>query len=333
MRRREFISLLGGAAASSVSWPLAARAQQPGRTPLIGTLMNTAAGEAISRAHDAAFEEALRKLGWTEGSNLRIERRWRDGQAEQALTYAAELVRLAPNAILCSSTTNLIALMKVTQTIPVVFVQVSDPVAQGFVSNLSHPGGNITGFGSYEFSIGGKWLDLLKQIAPGLTRVALVFNPDTSPQSKLFLRSLEAAAPSFGVEVMAVSVRDAVEMEHAIADISARPNGGLVFPTDSFTTGRAERIVGLAAHHRLPAIYARPEFVMAGGLMRYGIDYIDQYRQSASYIDRILKGARPGDLPVQQPTKFTLTINHKTAKALGLDVPLHLLQLADEVIE
>jgi putative tryptophan/tyrosine transport system substrate-binding protein len=210
---------------------------------------------------------------------------------------------------------------------------VSDPVAQGFVSNLSHPDGNITGFGSYEFSIGGKWLDLLKQTAPALANVAVIFNPDTSPQSKLFVRSAEAAAPSFGVNIIETSVRHIADLKPAIANLVQQSNGGLVFPTDSFTTGHAELIVELAARYRLPAIYARPEFMMAGGLMRYSIDYIEQYQQAAAYIDRILKGAKPGDLPVQQPMKYIFAINLKTAKALGLEMPVRLQQMADEVVE
>jgi putative ABC transport system substrate-binding protein len=324
--RREFITLLGGAA----SWPLAARAQPARR---IGMLMNSAETDAISHAFAAAFEQALRKLGWTEDQNLRIERRWRADTSEQASAYAAELVALAPEAILCSSTTNLAALLRLTRTIPIVFVQVSDPVAQGFVSNLAKPGGNITGFGSYEFSIGGKWLDLLKQLTPRLARVTLIFNPDTSPQSKFFLRSLEAAAPSFGVELTPAPVRNITDVERAIGGLADQQNRGLIFPTDSFTTKLAQLIVELTARYRVPAIYARREFVAAGGLMRYSIDYGEQFRQAASYIDRILRGANPGDLPVQQPTKFELVINLKTAKALGLQIPDNLLALADEVIE
>jgi putative tryptophan/tyrosine transport system substrate-binding protein len=284
VRRREVITMLGGAVAT---WPVMARAQQTKRHLILGMLMNAAANDLSSREFVAAFEGALRKAGWTEGQNLQIERRWRSGNAEQALTYARELADLSPNAILSSSTTNLAALLRWTKTIPIVFVQVSDPVAQGFVSNLSHPDGNITGFGSYEFSIGGKWLDLLKQTAPALSNVAVIFNPDTSPQSKLFVRSAEAVAPSFGVNIIETSVRRIADLEPAITNLVHQSNGGLVFPTDSFTTGHAELIVELAARYRLPAIYARPEFMMAGGLMRYSIDYIDQYQQAAAYIDRL----------------------------------------------
>ncbi len=263
MRRREFITLIGGAAAA---WPVIARAQQTKRHLILGILMNAAANDVSSREFVAAFEGALRKAGWAEGENLQIERRWRSGNAEQALTYARELADLAPNAILSSSTTNLAALLKWTKTIPIVFVQVSDPVAQGFVSNLSHPDG-------------------LKQTAPALSNVAVIFNPDTSPQSKLFVRSAEAAAPSFGVNIIETSIRRIADLEPAITNLVHQSNGGLVFPTDSFTTGHAELIVELAARYRLPAIYARPEFMMAGGLMRYSIDYIEQYQQAAAYID------------------------------------------------
>jgi putative tryptophan/tyrosine transport system substrate-binding protein len=329
MRRREFNTLLGGA----VAWPVRAYAQQTKRHLILGTLMNAAANDVVSREFVVAFEGGLQKSGWAEGQNLQIERRWRSGDADQALIYATELVQLTPKAILSSSTTNLAALLKVTKTIPIVFVQVSDPVAQGFVSNLPHPDGNITGFGSYEFSIGGKWLDLLKQTAPSLANIAVIFNPDTSPQSKFFVRSLVAAAPSFGVNVIEAPVRRIAEIEPTITNLMQHPNVGLVFPTDSFTTGSAELIVELAARHRIPAIYARPEFIIAGGLMRYSIDYIEQYRQAAVYVDRILKGAKPGDLPIQQPTKYTLAINLKTVKALGLEMPARLQQLADEVIE
>jgi putative tryptophan/tyrosine transport system substrate-binding protein len=329
MKRRQFIALLGGAAA----WPLIARAQQSNRARRIGLLMTGVQTEPTLRSYVAAFAQALRNLGWLDGQNLRIDYRWNTGSAEQACAYAAELVALSPDVIIAASTTNLRAVQAANSTMATVFVQVSDPVAQGFVSNLARPGGNITGFSAYEFSMGGKWLDLLKQIAPNVTRVAVMFNPDTSPQSKLFLSSIQAAAPPFGMEVVPSPVRNVADIRQTIEDFSRQPNGGLLLPTDTFTRLSGKLIVELAARYRLPAISAHPEFVGEGGLIHYGFDGIEAFRQAASYVDRILKGAKPGELPIQQPTKFILAINLRTAKALDLDVPLRLQQLADEVIE
>ena len=328
MRRREFITLLGGAAA----WPFAARAQQGGPMRRIGALLNSAATDTVAQAYLTTFLQSLRQLGWIDGQNLRLDLRWNASDAELSRIYTAQLIGLTPDVILAASTTNLTALRQATSTVPIVFVQVSDPVAQGFVENLAHPTGNITGFSSYEFSIGGKWLDLLKQIVPSLTRVAVIFNPEISPQSKFFLRSVEAAAPSFGVQIMTAPVHKTADIEPAVGGFSGA-NSALIFPTDSFIALRRDLIVQLAAQYRLPAIYPLREFVTAGGLMRYGIDYDDHYRQAASYVDRILKGAKPGDLPIQQPTKFSLIINLKAAKGLGLTVPPNLLARADEVIE
>jgi len=330
MKRREFITLLGGAAAG---WPFAASAQQLDRMRRIGVLMNGVADHPEGPNYLPTFLQALRKLGWTDGQNIRIDYRWSAGDTELARTFAGELAALAPDVILSVSTTNLIAMQQATRTIPIVFIQVSDPVAQGFVTNLAHPGGNLTGFTAFEFSIGGKWLDLLKQITPGIVRVAVVFNPDTSPQSKLFISSIEAAAPSLGVEAIATPVRETADIEAAMDRFSRQPNGGLIFPSDSFTLMRSEVINELAARYRLPAVYALSGFVTNGGLMSYGPDYVDQYRQAAFYVDRILKGGKPGDLPVQEPTKFSLIINGKAAKALNIDIPLGLLMRADEVIE
>jgi putative ABC transport system substrate-binding protein len=330
MQRREFITLIGGAAAA---WPLVARAQQPGPMRRIGVLMNGVADHPEGPNYLPTFLQALLKLGWTDGQNIRIDYRWSAGDAERARTYATELVALAPDVILSASTTNLIALQQATRTIPIVFIQVSDPVAQGFIPNLAHPGGNLTGFTAFEFLTGGKWLDLLKQITPGIVRVAVVFNPDTSPQSKLFMNSIEAAAPSLGVEAIATPVHETADIEAAMDRFSRQPNGGLIFPTDSFTVMRSEGIVKLATRYRLPSVYALAGFVRNGGLMSYGPDYVDQYRQAAFYVDRILKGGKPGDMPVQEPTKFSLIINVKAAKALDIEVPLGLLIRADEVIE
>jgi putative tryptophan/tyrosine transport system substrate-binding protein len=332
MRRREFMSLLGGGA---VAWPLAARAEQGERMRRIGVLMNAAATETMPQSYVAAFVQGLRQLGWTEGRNLRIDVRWNAGDAALARTYAAQLIGLTPDVIVTASTTNLTVVRQATSTIPVVFVQVSDPVEQGFVASITKPGGNLTGFSMYEFSVGGKWVDLLKEIAPNLTRVAVMSNPDTSPQSKFFMRSVEAAAPSHGVQAIATPVRTTTEIEAALQNFSREPNGGLILPTDTFTRLRSNLIAELAERHRLPSISAYDGFAKDGGLMYYGasINLVDQFRQAASYVDRILKGEKPGDLPVQRAVKYTLVVNLKTAKALGLTVPLPLTGLADEVIE
>jgi putative ABC transport system substrate-binding protein len=332
VKRREFITLLGGAAAG---WPLAARAQQAERMRRIGVLMNSTATDAAWQSYVAGFVEALRQLGWSEGQNLRVDLRWNAGDAALARIYAAQLIGLMPDVILASSTTNLTIVQQATNTVPVVFVAVSDPVAQGFVANVTRPGGNLTGFGMFEFSVGGKWVDLLKEIAPRLARVGVMFNPDTSPQSKFFMRSIEAAAPSLGVQAMPIPVRTTSDIEPAIESFARVPNGGLILPTDSFIRLRQTLIVELAGRHRLPAVSADEDFAKNGGLMYYGatINLLDQFRQAAGYVDRILKGTKPGDLPVQRADKYTLAINLKTAKALGLTVPLPLIGLADEVIE
>jgi putative tryptophan/tyrosine transport system substrate-binding protein len=332
MRRRQFITLLGGAAAA---WPLAARAQQAGPVRRIGVLMNGAATELAPQSYVAAFVQGLRQLGWTEGQNIRVDIRWNAGDAALARLYGAQLIGLTPDVILASSTTNLTVIQQATSTVPVVFVQVSDPVAQGFIANVTKPGGNLTGFSMYEYSIGGKWLDLLKEIAPALARVAVLFNPDTSPQSKFFMRSVEAAAPALGVQAVAVPVRDTVDIEPALENFAHQPNGGLILPTDTFTRLRQNLIVELASRMRLPSISADEDFAKNGGLMYYGanISVAEQFRQAATYVDRILRGAKPGELPVQRADKYTLVINLKTAKALGLTVPLPLTGLADELIE
>jgi putative ABC transport system substrate-binding protein len=266
---------------------------------------------------------------------VRIEVRWNAGDAQLARIYAAQLIGLQPDAILAASTTNLIAVREATSAVPVVFTQVSDPVAQGFVTSVTRPGGNLTGFSQYEFSIGGKWLDLLKEAAPGIARVAVMFNPETSPQSKFFMRAVEAAASSLGVKVVMAAVGTTADIEPAIESFAREPNGGLMLPTDSFTRLRLNLIAELANRHRLPAIATNDDFPKEGGLMYYGsnVNLPDTFRQAASYVDRILKGTKPGDLPVQLADKYTLVINLKTAKALGLNIPLPLTGLADELIE
>jgi putative ABC transport system substrate-binding protein len=317
--RRDFIALLSGASV----WPLAARAQQLKR---IGVLMNGVATDAHRQVQLAALTQRLQQLGWADGQNVRIEVRWSAGNA-------SELLRLSPDVLLASSTANLAALLRLGPTMPIVFVLVSDPVAQGFVSNMAHPGGNITGFSVFELSIGGKWIELLKRIAPGLAHVTLVYNPDTSPQSKFFVTSIETAAPSLGVDATFSTVHAAADIEEAIKTASRRPNGGLIFPTDSFLTTHRQLIVESASRHRVPAMYGLPEYVEIGGLMSYAVDNDNQFRQAAIYIDRILKGAKPGDLPVQNPTKYSFVINLKTAKALGIEVPTNLLLTANDLIQ
>jgi ABC-type uncharacterized transport system substrate-binding protein len=332
VNRRSFITLLGGAAAA---WPLAARAQEPERVRRVGVLMNAPATNATFVSYVTAFSQALGRLGWIEGQNVRIDVRWNAGDAALARTYAAQLIGLQPDAIVSASTTNLMVLRQATNTVPIVFVQVSDPVAQGFVSNLTRPGGNLTGFSAFDFSIGGKWVDLLKQVAPELARVAFIFNPDTSPQARFFLASIESAAQGLGVQVVASPVRAFDEFEATVKQFAQKPNGGLIFPTGGFITIHQKPIIETASRYRLPMISGNTDFARSGGLLYYGWEgeTADQYRQAASYVDRIFKGAKPGDLPVQRATKFVLIINMKTAKALGITVPIPLLGLADQIIE
>src|SRR5499427_7623565 len=282
MRRREFIAGLGSAAA----WPVVALAQQPDRVRRIGVLMDRIATETTRQSLLAGFVQALRQLGWTESQNVRIDVRWSAGDAALARTYAAQVIGLTPDVILASSTTNLIAIQQVTNTVPVVFVQVSDPVEQGFVTNVTRPGGNLTGFSMFEFSVGGKWLELLQEIAPGLTRVGVMFNPDTSPQSKFFMRSIEAAAPSHGVQAVVVPVRTTADIEPAFERFALAPNGGLILTSDTFTGMRSKLIADLATRHRLPAISAYDRFPKDGGLIYYGanVNLPDQFRQAATYV-------------------------------------------------
>jgi putative ABC transport system substrate-binding protein len=330
MRRREFLGVLTGVTA----WPWAASAQsRPQRR--VGILMNGVASEPTLQSHVASFAKALRQLGWTEGENLRVDVRWNASDAALARTYAAQLIGLQPDVILAASTTNLEIVRQATSTVPVVFVQVSDPVAQGFVASLTKPGANLTGFSQYESSIGGKWLNLLKEAAPELARVVFMFNPETSPQSKFFMRSVEAAASSLGVQANAANVRADADIESALQSIARQPNGGVILPTDSFIRRRQKLIVDLASRHSLPVMSAYTDFVRDGGLMSYSTVFnaAEQFEQAATYVHRILNGTKPGDLPIQGANKYSLAINLKVAKALGLTIPLPLLGLADEVIE
>jgi putative ABC transport system substrate-binding protein len=327
IRRREFITLLGGAA----TWPLLARAQEPRR---IGVFMNGAPNNPGYPAYVRAFTEQLRKLGWIEGKNLHTEYRWTAGDAALIRAYAAELVALAPDVILAAGTQNLTALQHLSPAAPIIFTSVSDPLEQGFVLNLAHPGANITGFTIYEFTMGGKWLDLLKQMVPAIDHVAIMFNPETAPQYKFFMNSIESAAKTLGVSVVGTPVRNVAEIEPTVARIAQQPNGGLVALNDSFMTVHYKVLSQAAARYRVPAINSNPDSVRKGSvLMSYSAEWTDQWRQAGIYADRILKGTKAGDLPVQAPTKFRLTINLKTARELGIEVPLSILLIADQQVE
>jgi putative ABC transport system substrate-binding protein len=329
MRRREFITLCSAAAA----WPLAARAQQGERMRRIGVLMAYAESVPEAQAWVAAFREGLQKLGWTEGRNIRIDIRWATGDREAIQRFAKELVALQPDLIVSSTTPPTAALLQQTRAIPIIFALVADPIGSGFVASFPRPGGNVTGFINYEPTIASKWLELLKEIAPRVNQVAFLFNPATAPHFEYYLNPFKAAAASFGLEAIAAPVRDTSELESVIAAQAREPNSGLMVMPDSFTTSRRVEIISLAARYRLPVIYPYREFAEVGGLLSYGLDRLDNYRRAATYADRILKGEKPSELPVQAPVKFELTINLKTAKALGLDVPTQLQQRADEVIE
>ena len=329
MRRREFITLLGGA----TGWPLAVCAQQPARLRRIGVLIGFAETDPAVRSWLGAFRDTLANLGWTEGSNLRIEVRWARDDPDRMKTFAKELVDLRPDAILSVTTPVTNALSRETQTIPIVIATVADPISSGFVANLGRPGGNLTGFALYEPSMGGKWLELLKQIAPGVTRVALLFNPATTVPVKFYMSSIEAAASSFAIQASTAPVHAKDEIEGVIATLAGNPGAGLIVMPDLFNTVNCDMIIAIAARSRVPAIYFVRAFTDSGGLISYGPDFAEQYPQTAEYIDRILKGEKPGNLPIQMPIKVPLIINLKTTKALGLDVPVHLLQLADEMIE
>jgi putative tryptophan/tyrosine transport system substrate-binding protein len=329
MKRREFISLVGGTAATL---PLAARAQQSERMRRIGVLLNTAADDMVFQTRVGAFLQGLALLGWTIGRNVRIEVRWSGGKADEARRYATELAALAPDVILAHGVSSVRPLLQATRTVPIVFPIASDPVGAGLVESLARPGGNATGFMSFEYTLSGKWLELLKDIAPGVTRVAVLQDPTQGGGSSAFA-VIQAAAPSLGVEVTPVNLRDAPEIERALADFARTSNGGLIVTGSALSNVHHKLIITLAARHKLPAIYLERSFAADGGLISYGSDYIDHYRRAAGYVDRILKGEKPADLPVQAPTKYQLVINLKTAKALGLTVPDSLLARADEVIE
>lgn len=333
MKRREFIGLLGGATvAASAAWPGAGLAQQHDRTRRIAVLSGLAEDDPEARLRVASFEKGLRDLGWIKGKNLQIEYRWA-GDGKLLRGYAAELVASKPELILANSTPVATALREQTRTVPVVFVQVTDPVGQGLVASFKEPGGNLTGITNFEFSIGSKWLETLKEIAPHVVRVGLVFNPDTAPFAPLFVRSIEVTAASFVMASTLAAARNAAELERAIEASAREPNGGLVVLPDVSTVNHRNEIIALAARHRLPTIYPYRFFAASGGLVSYGSDVADVYRRAASYVDRILRGAKPANLPVEAPTRFELVINLKTAQALGLDVPPRLVALADDVIE
>jgi putative tryptophan/tyrosine transport system substrate-binding protein len=330
MRRRGFITIIGGAA---VAWPLAARAQQSERMRRVGVLIVFPENDPSSQRRVTAFQQELAKLGWTVGRNLQIDYRWAISDDERAKAATAELLALAPDLILANATTAVAAAQQATGTVPIVFAGVSEPVAQGFVASLTDPGGNITGFTNLEPSVSAKWLELLKEIAPGVTRVGIMFKPALSHAIPLFQDLLRRAAPKFTVELIESPVHDSSDIEAVLTALGREPGGGLILLPDTFLASNLKLILEMTARHRVPAIYPFRYFVSAGGLVSYGPDVDDQFRQAAAYVDRILRGEKPGNLPVQQPTKFEMVINMKTAKALGLTVPDKLLVAADEVIE
>ena len=327
MRRRDFISLLGAAAA----WPLAARAHAEGMRH-VGLLMGYPEGDVEGQASAAAFQRRLQELGWTEGRNIQFDTRWAGADPNKARTFAKELVAITPDVIVPSTNLVTAILQQETLTIPIVFVLVGDPVGSGFVATMARPGGNLTGFSVFEPAIGGKWLELFKEIAPNISHVGFILHPET-PVNVGFLRAAEAAAPSLGVKITVLGVHTAAEIERAVTEFAADPDGGLIVAPHAVTVGNRDVIIRLAASYRLPAIYGPRHYTTSGGLISYGPNPIDPFRQGASYVDRILKGAKPGDLPAQFPTKYELIVNLRTAKALGLEVPPTLLARADEVIE
>ena len=329
MRRREFIKVIGGAAAT---WPIAVRAQQVERMRRIGVFAGLAESDPVVQLLVAAFRGALAKLGWTEGSNVLIEYRWGGGDADMGRRHAAELAALAPDVIFVSGGVALERLLQATRTVPIVFTIVPDPLGSGFVESLSRPGGNATGFMMFEYSLSGKWLELLKEIAPNLTRAAVLRDPAIAAGTGQFA-IIQSVAPSRGVEVIPLNMRDAAEFERAVAAFARSSNGGLIVTAGAAAIVRRELIVALAAQHKLPAVYPSRDFVTSGGLVSYAADFIDQWRRAASYVDRILRGEKPADMPVQAPIKYELVVNLKTAKALGLTIPSSILTRADEMIE
>jgi putative tryptophan/tyrosine transport system substrate-binding protein len=329
MRRREFITLIGSAAAG---WPFAARAQPTERIRRIGVLMPYLEDDPVARARVTVFLETLHQLGWTDGLNIRIDYRWSGGDADRIREAAVELVALAPDVILANGGVTVRPLQEASRTVPIIFADVIDPVGAGFVQSLARPGGNASGFTVFEYSLSGKWVELLKQIAPTVTRAAVLRNPLGVGAGGQF-GAMQAVAPSFGVDLQPVDVRDTSEIERAVAEFAREPNGSLIVTFTPLTVSRRELIIELAARHRLPAIYPYSEFAAEGGLISYGPDPVDPFRRAASYVDRVLKGEQPGGLPVQAPTKYELVINLKTAKSLGMTVPQPLLATADQVIE
>jgi putative ABC transport system substrate-binding protein len=328
LKRREFITLLGGAA---TAWPLAVRAQQPERTRRISVLMSSNV-EPDLQTGLAAFVQVLEQLGWAEGRNVRIETRWAGGDARQIRAYAADLAALAPDVILVNGVAAMGPLLEATHTIPIVFCGVADPVGAGLVDSLARPGGNATGFLIFEYSLSGKWLELLKEIAPGVTRAAILRDANISAGIGQFA-VMQAVAPGLGVDVSAINMRDAAEIERGVTAFARSPNGGLILTGSALALVHRDLIIALAARYKLPAVYHRRYFVNVGGLISYGYNVVDHFRGAAGYVDRILKGEKPADLPVQAPTKYELVVNLKTAKALGIDVPPSLLARADDVIE
>jgi putative tryptophan/tyrosine transport system substrate-binding protein len=329
MRRRDFIRAIGG---SAIAWPLVARAQSE-RVRTVGVLMSTREEDAEGQARVSLLRQGFNDLGWSEGRNIHFDYRWAGGDAARAKANAAALVSQKPDVIIANTTLSLAAVRDETSTIPIVFVVVGDPIGQGFVSSLARPGGNITGFSAFEFAISGKWLELMKEIAPEVRRVAFIFNPKAGPYAEKFVQSIEPLAPSFGINLTVSPIQDAAETEHAAVAVSGEPKGGLIVNPDGFTGANRGLIVSLAARYRLPAIYPYRFYAADGGLLSYGHDNSEPFRRAPAYVDKILKGASPGDLPIQQPTKFELIINLKTAKALGLTIPPQLLDRADELIE
>jgi putative tryptophan/tyrosine transport system substrate-binding protein len=328
--RRKFLATLGGAA---VGWPLAARAQQDGRMPRVAMLTPYAESDPEAQTWFEAFVQGMQALGWTDGRNIRIDVRWAGGEVDRIQTLAKELVDLQPEVVFAMTTPSVNAVLRETRTIPIVFTQVTDPVAQGLVESLVRPSGNITGFTIFEPEIAGKLVQVLKEVAPVTARAAVIFNPDTAPYYKLYMSSIEAAAASFAMRAFEAPAHNRAEIESAISALAREPAGGVIAMSDGFTVIHRDLIIALAARYRLPAAYPFRFFVANGGLISYGVDLRDMQRRAAIYVDRILKGAKPVDLPVQQPTKFELVVNLKTAKALGLTIPEAFLQSADELIE
>jgi len=329
MRRRDFIKVIAG---SLADWPLAVRAQQPDQMRRIGVLISTASDDPVGQARVATFLQGLRQLGWTDGRNMRIDTRWVSNNVDNGRKYAAELIALAPDVILAGGSLATTSLLQATRAVPIVFAQIPDPVGAGYVDSLGKPGGNATGFTIMEYSLSGKWLELLKEIAPAVTRVAVLRDPAVAAGAGQF-GAIQSAASSAGVEVSPINLRDAGEIEPAVTAFARSSNGGLIVTATAAARAYPELIVKLAAQHNLPAVYFERSFVASGGLVSYGSDLVDLFRRAAEYVDRILKGEKAADLPVQAPTRYELAINLKTAKALGLTVPPSILSRANEVIE